>query len=84
MEIRIGALQIKILKYLAFNPEQNAQAIQQALGIPDKNYPSVWNALQKMKEKDLVDFKNAISKKNVPIKNWFLTGKGKTLLSIIE
>jgi len=76
MGVRLGVLQTRILKYLALHPRQNAQAIQQALEIPDKNYPSVWNALQKMEKQGFVSYEDAISKKNVPIKNWLLTDKG--------
>jgi hypothetical protein len=76
MALVIGPIQKQVLKHLALNPNQNAQAVQRALGIPDKNYPSVHSALQNLHKLGLVEWRDAVSSKNVPMKLWRLTDKG--------
>ena len=76
MALTIGPTQKRVLKYLALNPNQHAQGIQRALGIPDRNYPSVHKALSKLHEQELVEYQEALSNKKVPIKLWRLTEKG--------
>jgi len=76
MALVIGPIQKQVLKHLALNPNQNAQAVQRALGIPDKNYPSVHLALKTLHQLGLVEWRDAVSSKNVPMKLWRLTDKG--------
>jgi len=76
MSMIIGPTQKQILELLAINPNMSAQAIQRALGLPDCNYSTVRLGLQGLQKMGLVDFKEGLSKKKVPIKYWFLTTKG--------
>ena len=76
MTVRIGRVQKRVIHYLASHPNQNMQVIQRELGIPDRNYTGVRNALITLKENGYVKSKRAFSAKKVKIDFWTLTKKG--------
>ena len=76
MITKLGPLQTKILQYLSQTPNQNKQQVQRGLGIPDKNYPSVKNAIDVLFEKGYLKAVDMKSKKNLPIKSFRLTEQG--------
>lgn len=74
--LKIGRWEKAVLKYLALNPNQHQQAIQQALGIP--GYGTVVNTMKSLHKKQFVEFKMAKNRRNKPIKLWRLSDRGIT------
>lgn len=77
--LKIGYIELRILKYLASNPWKHQQAIQEALNI--KRYGSVVNAIKALHKKGFVQFKEGRNKRNKRIRLWKLSNKGKLFLS---
>ncbi|MEM3479704.1 MAG: hypothetical protein QW702_07125 [Candidatus Bathyarchaeia archaeon] len=76
MPEKFGEIQKQILKLLALQPDMNAYKIQETLNIPPRNYPSVWNALQKLHEQGFITATEGLSEKRVLIKFWRLSKEG--------
>jgi len=78
---KFTSLEEKIISYLALTPDKNIQQIQRGLEIEDRNYPSVYNAVLRLKKKEYVKAKKGKSEKNVEINFFKLTplGIGATL-----
>ena len=74
---KITSLEENIISYLALHPRRNIQQIQRGLGIQDKNYPTVRNAMPRLEKKGFVEFTQGKSEKKVVIRFYRLTAKGR-------
>jgi DNA-binding MarR family transcriptional regulator len=87
-------LEQRIISYLALNPNKNRQQIQHALGIEDKNYPTVSKAVIRLEKKGYLEKKEGKSEKSVLINFYRLNllglayqlayGDEKLILEVIE
>jgi DNA-binding PadR family transcriptional regulator len=69
----LGSLQEKILFFLAENPENHKQGIQQGINHPADQYGSVSKAVDSLETHGFVVPKDAVSQKNVRIKTYSCT-----------
>jgi DNA-binding PadR family transcriptional regulator len=72
----LGSLQEKILFYLAQNPENHKQAIQQGLKHPSDQYGSICKAVDSLEKVGFISSKEGISQKKVKIKIYYCTDLG--------
>ncbi len=72
----LGSLQEKILFFLAENPENHKQGIQQGINHPADQYGSVSKAVDALETFGFVIPKDAVSQKNVKIKTYSCTESG--------
>jgi DNA-binding PadR family transcriptional regulator len=72
----LGSLQEKILFFLAENPENHKQGIQQGINHPADQYGSVSKAVDMLETYGFVVPKDAVSQKNVRIKTYSCTESG--------
>jgi len=72
----LGSLQEKVLFFLAQNPENHKQGIQQGINHPALQYGSVSNAVDALQTLGFIMPKDAVSKKNVKIKTYSCTESG--------
>ena len=73
---KVTPIEEKIVSYLALHPRRNIQQIQRGLGIEDRNYPTVRNAMSRLKKKDLVEATQGKSEKKVLVSFFRLSVKG--------
>jgi DNA-binding PadR family transcriptional regulator len=72
----LGSLQEKILFFLAENPENHKQGIQQGINHPADQYGSVSKAVDALETYGFIVPKDAVSQKNVRIKTYSCTESG--------
>ena len=72
----LGSLQEKVLFFLAENPENHKQAIQQGIQYPSEQYGSVLKAVDTLEKSDYIKSKEIKSQKNVKIKIYNCTELG--------
>lgn len=72
----LGSLQEKILFFLAENPENHKQAIQQGIQHPSEQYGSVLKAVDTLEKLEFIESKVIKSQKNVQIKIYSCTDLG--------
>jgi hypothetical protein len=72
----LGPLQLKILEYLAENPENHKQGIQQALQYPAEQYASIHHAVNALEKMEYIKSAEGLSEKKVKIKLYSLTNLG--------
>ena len=73
---QLGSLQEKVLFYLAENPKNHKQAIQQGINHPADQYSSVLNAVNALEKLGYIESEKATSEKNVKIKIYRCTDLG--------
>ena len=73
---QLGSLQEKVLFFLAENPDNHKQAIQNGILYSDKLYGSVLHAVDALEELGYVESKETISQKKVQIKTYSCTELG--------
>ena len=69
----LGSLQEKVLFFLADNPNNHKQAIQQGIDHPAAQYGSVLKAVDALEKLGYIESKTVTSKKNVQIKTYICT-----------
>jgi DNA-binding PadR family transcriptional regulator len=72
----LGSLQEKVLFFLAENPENHKQAIQQGIQHPSEQYGSVLKAVDTLEKLEFLESKEIKSQKNVQIKIYNCTELG--------
>lgn len=72
----LGSLQKKVLFFLAENPDNHKQAIQQGINYPAEQYGSVAKAVTALENSDYIESKEVFSKKGVKIKSYICTELG--------
>lgn len=72
----LGSLQLKILEFLAENPYNHRQAIQQKIGYPPVQYASIHHAVTALEKMGYIESKEGISEKKVKIKLYSCTEIG--------
>ena len=72
----LGSVQQKVLFFLAENPDEHKQAIQQGLKYPSKQYSSVLKAVSALEKLGYVESRNETPDKNVKIKVYHCTEAG--------
>jgi len=72
----LGTLQLKVLEYLAENPDNHKQGIQQALGYPAEQYASIHHAVNALEKMGYIKSTEGLSGKKVKIKLYSLTNLG--------
>jgi DNA-binding PadR family transcriptional regulator len=72
----LGSLQEKTLFFLAENPENHKQGIQQGVNHPAEQYGSVSKAVDALETYGFIEAEDAISQKNVKIKTYSCTESG--------
>jgi DNA-binding PadR family transcriptional regulator len=72
----LGSLQEKVLFYLAQNPDNHKQAIQQGIQHPSDQYGSISKAVDMLERIGFVESKEGISQKKVKIKIYSCTESG--------
>ena len=72
----LGSLQEKALFFLAENPENHKQGIQQGLNHPAEQYGSVSKAVDALETFGFITAKEALSQKKVKIKTYSCTESG--------
>jgi len=72
----LGSLQEKALFFLAENPENHKQGIQQGINHPAEQYGSVSKAVDALEAFGFVEANEALSQKNVRIKTYSCTESG--------
>ena len=72
----LGSLQEKVLFYLAQNPENCKQAIQQGIQHPSDQYGSISKAVDTLEKLGYIKSKEGISQKKVKIKLFYCTESG--------
>jgi len=73
---RVTTLEERMICHLALHPRRNIQQIQRGLNMKDRNYPSVRNAMRRLKKKGYAEATEGKSEKNLPIKFYKLSTKG--------
>jgi hypothetical protein len=77
MTEKVTSVEKQIIQYLSLNRKQNTQRIQRGIGLEDKNYPTVRNAIERLKKKKhYVISTKGLSEKNVPINEYQLSTQG--------
>lgn len=69
-------LELDILLHLAMNPERNAQQIQRGIGYEDRNYPSVNNAVKRLRRQGFLKSEKGESQKKLPVDLYSLSSFG--------
>ena len=72
----LGALQEKIVFFLAEYPENHKQAIQKGIGHPADQYASVLKAVENLEKNEYIRAKEIISQKKLKIKAYTCTELG--------
>lgn len=72
----LGKLQEKVLIYLAENPDNHKQAIQQGIQHPPDQYGSISNAVSTLEKLGYIESKEGISQKKVKIKLYYCNESG--------
>ncbi|MBM3292408.1 hypothetical protein FJY84_06985 [Candidatus Bathyarchaeota archaeon] len=72
----LGSLQLKILEFLAENPNNHRQGIQQKIGYPAEQYASINNAVIALEKMGYIESKEGLSEKKVKIKLYSCTDTG--------
>lgn len=72
----LGSLQVKILKYLAENPKQHKQNIQNGIGHPSSQYGSISKAVDSLEKMGYIESEKGLSKKQVEISLYSCTEVG--------
>ena len=72
----LGSLQLKILEFLAENPYNHRQAIQQKIGYPAEQYASIHHAVTALEKLGYIESKEGTSEKKVKIKLYSCTEIG--------
>lgn len=72
----LGSLQEKVLFFLAENPENHKQGIQQGINHPPDQYGSVSKAVDALATLGFITAKNVLSQKKVKIKAYSCTDTG--------
>jgi len=72
----LGSLQEKALFFLAQNPENHKQAIQQGINHPADQYGSISKAVDMLEKLGFIESKEGLSQKNVKIKIYSCTESG--------
>jgi len=72
----LGSLQLKILEFLAENPYNHRQAIQQKIGYPAEQYASIHHAVTALEKMGYIESKESLSEKKVKIKLYSCTEIG--------
>jgi DNA-binding PadR family transcriptional regulator len=72
----LGSLQEKVLFYLAENPDNHKQGIQQGIAHPTDQYGSISKAVDALEKFGYIESKEAISQKKVKIKIYGCTESG--------
>jgi DNA-binding PadR family transcriptional regulator len=72
----LGSLQEKVLFYLAENPDNHKQGIQQGIAHPTDQYGSISKAVDALEKFGYIESKEGISQKKVPIKLYHCTESG--------
>jgi DNA-binding PadR family transcriptional regulator len=72
----LGSLQEKVLFFLAENPDNHKQTIQQGIQYPAEQYCSVKKAVDKLEKLGYIESKEATSQKKVQIKTYSCTELG--------
>jgi hypothetical protein len=77
MAEKITPIENKIITYLSLNPDRNLQQIQRGIGLDDRNYPTVKNAMERLlTKKRFVQYKKGLSEKKIEIKIFRLNTRG--------
>jgi DNA-binding PadR family transcriptional regulator len=72
----LGNLQEKVLFFLAENPENHKQGIQQGINHPTDQYASIKNAVDMLEKSGYLESKKIASQKNIQIKIYHCTQLG--------
>ena len=76
----LGSLQEKALFFLAENPENHKQEIQQGISHPTDQYASIKNAVDMLEKFGYLESKKIASQKNVQIKIYHCTHQEYSML----